>query len=187
MNLSLDITPPPFSLVPQESLGYEGIALFELLRGTSFTFSDDFEDPTKMPSDTPTEFDVLLGREKESANHIGNKRYLAMLAFHRNEYKSCTTRDAKTCITTRLIKEIHECGGRFFKKNAETGEYEEVSHRKAHDKVSHALRQAKDPFAEKAPRRRSNVVRKPPTPQENKVFDFMFAEQQRIFQEMLAK
>ena len=187
MNLSLDITPPPFSLVPQESLSYEDIAPLELLRSTSFTFSDDFEDPTKMPSDTPTEFDVLLGREKESANHIGNKRYLAMVALHRNEYKSCTTRVAKTCITTRLIKEIHECGGRFLKKNDETGEYEEVSHQKAHDKVSHALRQAKDPFAEKAPRRRRNVVRKPPTPQENKVFDFMFAEQQRIFQEMLAK
>jgi hypothetical protein len=181
MNLSLDITPPPFYLAPQESLSYEDIASLELLRSTSFTFS------TKMPSDTPTEFDVLLGREKESANHIGNKRYLAMVALHRNEYKSCTTRVAKTCITTRLIKEIHECGGRFLKKNDETGEYEEVSHQKAHDKVSHALRQAKDPFAEKAPRRRKNIVRKPPTPQENKVFDFIFAEQQRIFQEMLAK
>jgi hypothetical protein len=187
MNLSLDITPLSFSLAPQESLSYEDIASLERLRSTSFTFSDVFKDPTKMPSDTPTEFDVLLGREKESANHIGNKRYLAIVALHRNEYKSCTTRVAKTCITTRLIKEIHDCGGRFLKKNDETGEYEEVSHQKAHDKVSHALRQAKDPFAEKAPRRRRNIVRKPPTPQENEVFDFMFAEQQRIFQEMLAK
>jgi hypothetical protein len=199
MNHSVDITPAPLSLVPQESLSYDDIAPLELLRITSSTFTklvldgDDYKDPLKLPtvsmspSNSPTKFDVLLGREKESLNHVGNKRFRVMVALHRNQYQSSTTRVAKTCITTKLINDIHDCGGRFLKKNEITGEYEEVNHKEAHEKVSHALRQAKDPSAKKAPRKPRKVVRKPPTPQENKAFDFMFVEQQRIFQELLAE
>jgi hypothetical protein len=135
---------------------------------------------------TPNQFDVLLGREKESANHIGNKRYLAMVALNRDEYKSCKTRDAKSKITTRLIHEIHNLGGRFLKKDPETGEYEEVHHKHAHEKVSHALRQAKD-ASKKGRRRKRRVNNTPPTPQENEAFEFLYAEQQRILQKLMAE
>ncbi len=76
MNHSVDITPAPLSLVPQESLSYDDIAPLELLRITSSTFTklvldgDDYKDPLKLPtvsmspSNSPTKFDVLLGREK---------------------------------------------------------------------------------------------------------------------------
>lgn len=137
-------------------------------------------------NDTPNQFDVLLGREKESANHVGNKSYLAMVALNRNEYKSCKTRDAKSKITTRLIHEIHARGGRFLKKNTETGEYEQVHHRHAHEKVSHALRQAKD-AVKKGQRKKRKVNNTPPTPQENATFESLYTEQQRVLQKLMAE
>jgi hypothetical protein len=198
MNLSLDTTPAPLPLVPQETLSYDDIAPLELLRITSSTFTklvvgDDHKDPPMMSANdiclnnSPTNVDVLLGRERESLNHVGNKRFRVMVALNRTQYQNCTSRDGKTRITTKLINEIHECGGRFLKKNDQNGEYEEVSHKDAHEKVSHALRQAKDLHSKKGPRKPRKIVRKPPTPQENKAFDFMFVEQQRIFQELLAE
>jgi hypothetical protein len=105
--------------------------------------------------------------------------------MNRERYQSCSSREAKTRITDEIIKEIRKCGGRFLKLNEDTNTYEDVGDEYAHEKVSHALRSAKDP-KKKAPRKKRKIVRKPPTPQENKTFEFLYTEQQRIFQELLA-
>ncbi len=188
MNLSSDILPAPLPLAPQESLSYDDIAPLELLRFTSSTCEQILDESENMDANDniePTKLDVLCGRDKVSYSHVGNRRFRVIIAMRHAEYKSCTTRDQKTRITLEIIKGIRDCGGRFLKMNYKTGMYEDVGDEYAHEKVSHALRSAKDPARTKAPRKKRKVVHKPPTPQENKAFKFMFTEQQRIFQELL--
>lgn len=194
MNLSLDITPVSLRLIAQETVSYEDMQHLELFRIPSSTFAklvlDDCNDPKKMNDNYdifPFKNDVLFGRKKESLNHVGNKRFRVIISARRKEYQACTSRDSKTRITDEIIMGIHECGGRFLEKNEITDTYEVVSDKRAHEKVSHALRQAKDPNEKKVPRNPRKIVRKLPTPQENTAFDFIFIEQQRIFQEMLAE
>jgi len=185
MNLSLDTSPAP--LEPQSSLSYEDFA--PLLRFTSsfgkIVFEHD-DEPLTMDGSVPDKLDVLCGRDKESYSHVGNKQFRVIVATNRERYQSCTSRDEKTKITTEIIKGIRDCGGRFLRKNEKTNLYEDVGDEYAHEKVSHALRSAKDP-KKKQPRKKRKVVRKPPTPQENKTFEFLFTEQQRIFQDMLVQ
>ena len=119
-------------------------------------------------------------------SHVGNRRFRVIVSMNRERYQNCKSRDAKTRITTEIIKSIRESGGRFLQKNEATGLYEDVGDEYAHEKVSHALRSAKDP-KKKAPRKKRKVVRKPPTPGENKAFEFMYREQQQIFQSLLAE
>lgn len=190
MNLSLDnIAPTP--LESHDTLSYEDVA--PLLRFTSsssgkFLFHDE---PTKMDDTTndeivPDKLDILCGRDKVSYSHVGNRRFRVIVAMNRERYQSCTSRDAKTRITDQLIKDIRGCGGRFLKMNEETKTYQDVGDECAHEKVSHALRSAKDP-KKKAPRKKRKIVRKPPTPQENKAYEFLYREQQRIFSELMAE
>ena len=191
MNLSFDNSAAPLPLVPQESLSYEDIASLELLRFTSSTFEELILDESeKMHTNDniePTKLDVLCGRDKVSYGHVGNRRFRVIISTRSAEYQNCTSRDQKTRITHEIIKGIRECGGRFLKINYKTGMYEDVGDEYAHEKVSHALRSAKDPARKKAPRKKRKVVRKPPTQQETKAFEFMFIEQQRIFQELVAE
>lgn len=151
--------------------------------------SDDDDDniyPLRNGDIVPTKFDILLGRDKASYSHCGNKRFRVIVAINRERYQSCRDRQEKTQITAEIISNIRECGGRFLKRNNKTGHFEEADNDVAHEKVSHALRSAKDP-AKKAPRKKRKVVYRPPTEQENRAFEFLYKEQQTIFQQLLAK
>lgn len=187
MNLSFDIAPTP--LESQNTLSYEDIA--PLLRFTSsssgrFLFHKD--EPQKAADNhiVPDKLDILCGRDKESYSHVGNKQFRVIVATNRERYQSCTSRDEKTRITTEIIKSIRDSGGRFLRKNESSKLYEDVGDEYAHEKVSHALRSAKDP-KKKQPRKKRKTVRKAPTPQENQAFEFLYREQQQIFQELLAQ
>ena len=186
MNLATDTTSA--LLMPLESLTFEDVAPFLCLTSSSpgkMHFPP--EETTLNKKEVPGKLDILLGRDKVAFSHIGNERFRVIVAMNRERYQSCSSKDAKTRITSEIIKGIHECGGRFLKFNEMTKTYEEVDYKEAHEKVSHALRSAKDPAEKKAPRKKKTIVRKPPTPQENKAFDFLYTEQQKIFHEMLAE
>lgn len=81
---------------------------------------------------------------------------------------------------------IKECGGRFLKQDETTGELKDVSEHYAREKVSHALRSAKDPNRPK-PKKQREVKKYVPTAEEDSLFEATLAEQQRIFQRLLAK
>jgi len=187
MNLSHDIAPTP--LESHETLSYEDIA--PLLRCGSSSFGKFlFQEHTehhRMENDiVPDKLDILCGRDKVSYSHAGNRKFRVIVALHRERYQNCTSRDDKSRITDEIIKSIRQCGSRFLKKDEKTGLFEDVGDEYAHEKVSHALRSAKDPKT-KAPRKKRKIVRKLPTPQENKAFEFLYREQQRIFQEVVVK
>lgn len=189
MNRPHDLAPVPIET--QATLSFDDVApLLDggnasagLLRGDEKTASTCNE---KMKDTVPNDFDILLGRDKASCHHVGNKRFRVVVSINRERYQSCDSREAKTRITSEVIASIRESGGRFLKKNETSDEYEDVGDVIAHEKVSHALRSAKDP-KKKRPRKKRKVARKAPTLQENKVFHNLYREQQRIFQHLLAE
>lgn len=128
--------------------------------------------------------DVLCGRDKVSHAHGGNKRFRKVIESHRDEYQNASTRDTKTQITCRVIAAIQGLRGRFLKLDDATGMWVEVGDQYAREKVSHALRSAKDPHRPrfKKPRQKKQYV---PTKEENALFRDALAEQQRIFRALV--
>jgi hypothetical protein len=128
--------------------------------------------------------DVLCGRDKISHAHMGNKHFRRIIETYREVYQNADCRDQKTNITCSVIAKIHNRGGRFLKLNEETEVWEQVSEQYAREKVSHALRSAKDPNRPKVkkPRKTKQYV---PTQEEDAAFREALEDQQRIFQTLL--
>jgi hypothetical protein len=142
-----------------------------------------FDDDMKLPQGV-TSMDVLCGRDKVSHVHIGNKHFRQIIETYREIYQKADCRDQKTTITCSVIAKIHSLDGRFLKLNEDTGIWEEVGDQYAREKVSHALRSAKDPNRPKVkkPRKTKKYV---PTSEEDAAFRDALQEQQRIFQNLI--
>lgn len=182
MNLPLDTYPTP--LEPQATLSFDDVAPFLRLGSTNTNPINYSHEQAHDKVISPSKHDILCGREKTSYGHIGNKRFRAIIADNFERYQSCRTRSGKSIITDEIIKIIRNHGGRFLRKDTSSDLYVDVGHDYAHEKVSHALRSAK-PKTTKPRKRKERYVRKPPTQQENEAFEFIYREQQRIFQELL--
>lgn len=88
--------------------------------------------------------DVLFGRGGATNNHIGNKRFRALVSEHQPVYLAAKKRD-KSSIARTIVKIIRERGGRFLKKVDDNGtKWEEVGDKKAGEKTSQALREGLD-------------------------------------------
>lgn len=137
---------------------------------------------TSIPGVSPK--DVLCGRDKISHAHVGNKYFRKIIESHREDYQYAGTRDKKTQITSVIIAAVQAQGGRFLKLGEDTDTWEEVTEQYAREKVSHALRSAKDPHRPrvKKPRQMKEYV---PTDDENALFRDALAEQQRIFKSLI--
>jgi hypothetical protein len=108
--------------------------------------------------------DVLCGKDKICYTHPGNKIYRALIASYFREYQGAARRDVKTQITAFIVAEVEQSGGRFLKPSGapspssaaawsspvaaaccpDMGRWELEDMDKVHDKVSHALRTAKE-------------------------------------------
>ena len=138
--------------------------------------------------------DVLCGRDRVSHAHVGNKKFRKLIEELRQSYQNAPSREIKTQITCQVISTIHSQGGRFLKlldskmpsKSGEKLMWEEVSEQYAREKVSHALRSAKDPHRPKVKKRRQ-MKEYVPTPEEESLFRETFADQQQIFRSMVAR
>jgi hypothetical protein len=130
--------------------------------------------------------DVLCGRDKMSHAHSGNKRFRQIIERHRESYQTASCREKKTSITCQIVKMIRDCEGRFLKRDDETGEWSDVGDDYAREKVSHALRSAKDPNRPKI--KKTRVVPKfVPSPEQEAIFRATLRDQQRIFQSLVEK
>jgi hypothetical protein len=141
------------------------------------------DDAMELPQGV-TSIDVLCGRDKVSHAHTGNKHFRRVIETFREVYQKADCRDQKTNITCSVIAKIHSYGGRFLKLNEDTGVWEEVGDQYAREKVSHALRSAKDPNRPKVkkPRKTKKYV---PSHEEDSAFREALEEQQRIFQNLI--
>ena len=130
--------------------------------------------------------DVLCGRDKMSHAHSGNKRFRQIIERHREGYQTASCREQKTSITCQIVKMIRDCEGRFLKRDDETGEWSDVGDDYAREKVSHALRSAKDPNRPKI--KKPRVVPKfVPSPEQEALFRATLRDQQRIFHSLVEK
>jgi hypothetical protein len=129
--------------------------------------------------------DVLCGRHRASRDHAGNKYFRQIIGANRAIYTSTTSRSKKTRIATQLVSQVVQAprGGRFLKLNEATNRWHQVDHTYAHDKVSHALRSAKD-WTNPRPRKKRRVAFIPPTDQEEALFRALYADQQQFFSSM---
>jgi hypothetical protein len=148
--------------------------------------TDEKSDSQQQQLDGVSSTDVLCGRDKLSHGHVGNKQFRRLIEKHRAAYQSAPSREAKTQITCKVIASIHGYGGRFLKLDDSSGTWDEVSDLYAREKVSHALRSAKDPYRPRIKKRRQ-MKEYVPTPEEESLFQDALADQQQIFQSMIAK
>lgn len=135
----------------------------------------------------PRRFDIICGRDKISHSHVGNKRFRTIIEMNRERYQTAPSRDDKTRITFEIVSMIRSCqpGGRFLKID-DTAAWKDVGDEYAREKVSHALRSAKDPNRKKSRRKRKTFV-KPHSDEENSVFAALLEDQQNIFQRLVAE
>jgi hypothetical protein len=125
--------------------------------------------------------DIFCGRDRLSHNHPGNRRFRHLIGMYRESYQTATQRDTKTLLTAEIVAAVQCYGGRFLKRQA--GEWIEVGAAYAHEKVSHALRSAKDPNRPKIKRKRKVLI-KPPSEDEETAFQSLVADQKEIFQQL---
>jgi hypothetical protein len=120
----------PFNIDGETSLEnhHKWIERQRILEGSS--------DGTKREA-IPGPFDVLLGREKISQEHVGNVRYHFVIDAHRDHFESSSVRE-KTAITREIVQQIKASGGRFLK--LDNAGWEEVSDEAARKKVASAFR-----------------------------------------------
>jgi hypothetical protein len=84
--------------------------------------------------------DVLCGRGGATNNHDGNRRFRSTVTEHQPEYLEARKKD-KAVIARRIVRIIRERGGRFLRRDENTGEWIDVGDRKAVEKTSQALRE----------------------------------------------
>lgn len=128
--------------------------------------------------------DVLCGRDRRAHNHPGNKRFRTIVQSYREKYQNAPRREDKNRITNEIIQRVLCEGGRFLRLEEETGDWVLVDSSGAHDKVSHALRSAKEP------RRTRGVISEDgelsfATPHEQAKFSRLSSMQQSIFEELM--
>lgn len=91
-----------------------------------------------------TELDVLCGKGRERSQHLGNRRFVAIIANHADQYcLAGNSRSLKTKVVEAVLLEVRSQGSRFFNKQGGRGRKEWVEIRKERiirDKVGHALR-----------------------------------------------
>lgn len=134
----------------------------------------------------PQRYDIICGKDKLSHSHIGNKRFRVIIERNRERYQNAATRDEKTGITGDIIAMIRSCrpGGRFLKLCEDTNKWYDVGDEYAREKVSHALRSAKDP-SQRTIRKKRKSLPKVHNDFENAVFSRLLQQQQLIFKNLV--
>mmetsp|Transcript_3338 Transcript_3338/g.4980 ORF Transcript_3338/g.4980 Transcript_3338/m.4980 type:complete len:264 (+) Transcript_3338:89-880(+) len=90
-----------------------------------------------------TDMDVICERGGKSNRHDGTKRYRGMIEKYKPEYQSLTAKTAKTNLSRKIIFQIQKDGGRFLKKDEQSGQYFVLSPVETTKKVSQAMREKK--------------------------------------------
>ena len=109
-----------------------------------------------------------------------------MIETNREAYQTAKSRHTKTSITRSIEDMVRGCGGRFLKFNETSGQFEEISDAETHEKISHALRSAKDK-SRTPQRQKRTVVKYIPTPAEEERFQRDLAVQKRMYELFLQR
>ena len=94
-------------------------------------------------------YDVLCGRGGGTNSQVGNRRFRQLVQDFQPTYLMAKRKE-KPLLARTIVLIIRKRGGRFLKKNEETGELYEVGDTKAEAKTSQALREGLDVRATKS-------------------------------------
>ena len=89
-------------------------------------------------------FDVLCGRDKQSYNNVGNRRFRIMINMNLHKYMKCETRTERSNMILGLTYELQEfCGQlRFLKRVKGDNALVQLDYKQSREKIAHALRDA---------------------------------------------
>ena len=87
--------------------------------------------------------DVLCTKGRHAKSHPGNQYYDSMVQSFRQVYQASNDRNEKGNLTSQVIEDIKNRGGRFLKYNTEKCQWLELSKGLEREKVSHALRSSR--------------------------------------------
>lgn len=134
-----------------------GMLLPEAASEVDFDISDPPLEPSTPASKQPVcespadvnSFDVLCGRGGGTNSQVGNRRFRKLVQEFQPIYL-LARRKEKPLLARTIVLIIRKRGGRFLKKDEETGELYEVGDPKAEAKTSQALREGLDVRATKS-------------------------------------
>lgn len=133
------------------------MALPEAASEVNFDISDPPLEPSTPASKQPVcqspadvnSYDVLCGRGGGTNSQVGNRRFRKLVQEFQPIYL-LARRKEKPLLARTIVLIIRKRGGRFLKKDDETGELYEVGDSKAEAKTSQALREGLDVRATKS-------------------------------------
>ena len=101
--------------------------------------------PPRRPSvvEIPGPHDIVFGRGRWYAKHIGNRRLQSAIHRHLERYQGAPFRKTKTSITHEILDQIKNCPnnpGRFLRYDKKLGGWVSVDDDKARLKISQAMR-----------------------------------------------
>jgi hypothetical protein len=134
-----------------------GMILPKAASEVDFDITDPPMEPTTPASTTPVcespadvnSYDVLCGRGGGTNSQVGNRRFRKLVQEFQPIYL-LARRKEKPLLARTIVLIIRKRGGRFLKKDEETGELYEVGDAKAEAKTSQALREGLDVRATKS-------------------------------------
>eukprot|EP00531_Pseudo-nitzschia_arenysensis_P005945 CAMPEP_0116130348 /NCGR_PEP_ID=MMETSP0329-20121206/8422_1 /TAXON_ID=697910 /ORGANISM="Pseudo-nitzschia arenysensis, Strain B593" /LENGTH=871 /DNA_ID=CAMNT_0003624701 /DNA_START=172 /DNA_END=2787 /DNA_ORIENTATION=- len=134
-----------------------GILLPKAASEVDFDISDPPLEPSTPASKEPVcespadvnAYDVLCGRGGGTNSQVGNRRFRKLVQEFQPIYL-LARRKEKPLLARTIVLVIRKRGGRFLKKDEETGELYEVGDAKAEAKTSQALREGLDVRATKS-------------------------------------
>ena len=90
----------------------------------------------------PSAYDVMCGRGKTAANHIGNQRFKVTISIYLRRYSESTSRAQKTAVISDVVELVRQNspGGGFVKYDQNKSKWYEVGDHLAREKVSQAFR-----------------------------------------------
>lgn len=88
-----------------------------------------------MSIDSPSTNDILFGRDSDSWNHEGNRRFRIVVANYQDEYHATTARTKKVEIVAKIVEELRGSGARFLKRDSKTKKWFEVDRKASIEKV----------------------------------------------------
>jgi hypothetical protein len=134
-----------------------GMVLPKAAAEIDFDVNDPPTEPVTPPSKIPlcespgevNSYDVLCGRGGGTNSQVGNRRFRKLVQDFQPIYLLARRKD-KPLLARTIVLIIRKRGGRFLKKDEETGELYEVGDAKAEAKTSQALREGLDVRATKS-------------------------------------
>mmetsp|Transcript_4333 Transcript_4333/g.7234 ORF Transcript_4333/g.7234 Transcript_4333/m.7234 type:complete len:285 (+) Transcript_4333:46-900(+) len=89
------------------------------------------------------ETDVLLGKQRDAFNHVGNRNFRDLIHDNWERYNNSKGRCERTAIVVQIVKFLRdERQVRFLKKDTDVGKWFIVHDSVAREKVGHAIRDA---------------------------------------------